>query len=297
VLVNVRRWTDRKSMTEAWLPFLRQQEDANCILVGTLYGMDLAGREIAPDRLFLSAEQDGQIHGVLMRTPPYGPTISHFTHPDAAPALAAALYEHTQRAVTMVALESSLALFAAAWETLSGERGERVYDERLHRLDEIVFWPQVPGRMAPAADGHLPLLVSWMDAFQREALGKIAPVNPADGINNRMAGPPEVAGMRVWLDEAGEPVAMAGYGGPTGTSMRIGPVYTPPNRRGFGYATALTAHLTQELLDRGLKSVILFTDVANPQSNRIYQRIGYRPVCDMVQVRFVPASEQQVSRE
>ena len=69
--------------------------------------------------------------------------------------------------------------------------------------------------------------------------------------------------------------------GATPNGIRIGPVYTPPDRRGHGYASALTAGASQDQLDRGRRFVFLFTDLANPTSNKIYQAIGYEPVCDV----------------
>ena len=41
------------------------------------------------------------------------------------------------------------------------------------------------------------------------------------------------------------------------------------------------------LLDGGRRFCFLFTDLANPTSNSIYQRIGYRPVTDVDQWTFV----------
>jgi predicted GNAT family acetyltransferase len=74
---------------------------------------------------------------------------------------------------------------------------------------------------------------------------------------------------------------MAGFGGLTPNGIRIGPVYTPPDERRRGYGSALTAALTQQLLDGGRRFCFLFTDLANPTSNRIYQQIGYRAVSDV----------------
>jgi predicted GNAT family acetyltransferase len=79
----------------------------------------------------------------------------------------------------------------------------------------------------------------------------------------------------------GEPVALAGAGNPTLNGVRIGPVYTPPERRKRGYASALVAHLSQHLLDSGHRFCFLFTDLNNPTSNHIYQDVGYRPVSDV----------------
>jgi predicted GNAT family acetyltransferase len=74
---------------------------------------------------------------------------------------------------------------------------------------------------------------------------------------------------------------MAGMGGPTPTGIRIGPVYTPPDRRRRGYASALVAAASQAALDEGRRQVFLFTDLANPTSNHIYAAIGYEPVRDV----------------
>ena len=68
--------------------------------------------------------------------------------------------------------------------------------------------------------------------------------------------------------------------------MRIGPVYTPPADRGRGYASNLVAATSQDVLDRGRRFCFLFTNVANPTSNKIYQALGYAVVCDVEQVHF-----------
>jgi hypothetical protein len=100
----------------------------------------------------------------------------------------------------------------------------------------------------------------------------------------RALGGPD-SGVALWIDE--EPVSFAGYGGRTPNGIRVGPVYTPPELRRRGYASALTADLTKMLLDGGRTFCFLFTDLANPTSNSIYQRIGYEPVSDADQWRFV----------
>ena len=93
-------------------------------------------------------------------------------------------------------------------------------------------------------------------------------------------------GLYLWVDGAGQPVTMVGYQGPTPHGMRIGPVYTPPAQRRKGYASACTAAVTQYLLDGGRQFCFLFTDLANPTSNHIYQEIGYQPVVDVEMYSF-----------
>ena len=90
----------------------------------------------------------------------------------------------------------------------------------------------------------------------------------------------------LWADEGGEPVALVGAGGRTPRGIRIGPVYTPPAHRGRGYASNLVAAVTQRQFDDGRAFCFLFTNLANPTSNRIYQGMGYQPVIDIDQWQF-----------
>jgi hypothetical protein len=43
-------------------------------------------------------------------------------------------------------------------------------------------------------------------------------------------------------------------------------------------------------LDRGKRFCFLYTDLANPTSNAIYMRLGYRPVCDSREIAFAAES-------
>ena len=101
--------------------------------------------------------------------------------------------------------------------------------------------------------------------------------------------PPRVARgeFRIWED--GRPVAYAGYNDAAPDFARIAPVYTLPDCRGRGYATALVAALSRELLARGKRRLFLTTDVANPTSNAIYARIGFRAENDDCGFDFIAA--------
>jgi len=91
--------------------------------------------------------------------------------------------------------------------------------------------------------------------------------------------------MYLWVVD-GEPVSMVGVSGETPNGIRVAPVYTPSGLRGRGYASALTAAVTQKQLDGGKRYCFLFTDLANPTSNHIYRSIGYEPVADASDYRF-----------
>ena len=126
------------------------------------------------------------------------------------------------------------------------------------------------------------MLLDWMEGFTTEAHGVSDRRAAERMVDQRLAS--RNAGLHLWID--GEPVCMAGASGPTATGIRIGLVYTPPGHRRRGYANAYVAALSQLLLDSGRQRCFLFTDLANPTSNSIYQGIGFRPLSDRHVVRF-----------
>ena len=94
------------------------------------------------------------------------------------------------------------------------------------------------------------------------------------------------AGEIVW-EVDGEPVAQAAARAVVAGMSRIGPVYTPPEHRGRGYAAAVTAAAARWALGSGARHVLLYTDLANPTTNRLYPRLGFRPRYDALELRFV----------
>jgi predicted GNAT family acetyltransferase len=131
-------------------------------------------------------------------------------------------------------------------------------------------------------DADHDLVASWVRAFVSEARPP-GPVGDPDEWVERRAADPD-GGIVLWDD--GGAVSLASFGSPTPTGIRIGMVYTPPERRGRGYASAVTAALTRRLLEGGRARVFLFTDLGNETSNAIYQRIGYRRVGDVIALTF-----------
>ena len=104
------------------------------------------------------------------------------------------------------------------------------------------------------------------------------------------------AGFVLWETD-GASVSLAGYGGETPNGVRIGPVYTPPEHRDRGYGTAVTAAVSAERLAAGRRFCFLYTDLSNPTSNSIYVKIGYRRVCDSLEVDFRPPRGQPLAED
>lgn len=184
--------------------------------------------------------------------------------------------------------------FSEQWRAISGQAWSPGMKERIYQLETVTPVPGVSGRLRRASEADRPRLRTWIVAFTEESMGEDEPLDPDRWVDGMVSMPNR--GVFLWED--GVPVSMVGFGGPTRHGVRIGPVYTPPEHRRHGYASAATAAVSQWILDSGRRFCFLFTDLANPTSNRIYQAIGYRPVCDVDVYRFAaPASTGTKSSE
>jgi predicted GNAT family acetyltransferase len=165
--------------------------------------------------------------------------------------------------------------FAMLWARHTGGTYSPNVHMRAYVLRQVLPTRPVPGRFRQAYGDDLDLVAQWGEAFTREAL----PDN--DASQARVFAQRKVSQGEVFLwEDGGRPVSMAAKARPLHSSITVNYVYTPPHLRGRGYATACVATLSQTLLAEGWKCCTLFTDLANPTSNSIYQKIGYGPVCD-----------------
>jgi predicted GNAT family acetyltransferase len=225
--------------------------------------------------------------GCGMRTAPFAP-YPGFLMPmpdEDAVALARALHE---RGETMLGLNGALPsaeTCAREIARLGGGTVEVVMHTRLFEATAIRRPTAVPGRLRTAVPADVGLALAWFEAFGREADEQAGrePGSHAEAAGTVATMLRRIEGGRIvlWEDETGEVAHLTGVNPPAFGVARIGPVYTPPAHRGRGFASAAVAAVSQRVLDGGSR-VCLFTDQANPVSNRVYERIGYRPVVDMV---------------
>ncbi|MEP7019479.1 MAG: GNAT family N-acetyltransferase [Pseudonocardiales bacterium] len=156
-------------------------------------------------------------------------------------------------------------------------------DERLFRLDELTEPAAVAGTARLAEAGDRVLLVDWYGAFAREVFGGDLP--PGFDAEKFLERAMQRSRFWLWIDSTGRTAAMAGRHPVAFGVARVGPVYTPPDVRGRGHGSAVTAVATRDVLDDGAVAV-LYTDLANPTSNKIYQQLGYYPVEDRARLAF-----------
>lgn len=227
------------------------------------------------------AEDAGRVVAAALRTPPHNLVLSEVDEPNALKSVARDVRQMYQTVPGVLGPKTAAAQFSQIWERLSGQRSRLAIRERIFRADSATAPSGVAGQMDPAGEEHKDLLERWVRAFMAEALPDGVPQEDPEAFVSRKLWS---QGLYLWVDMG--VVSFAGCGGPTKNGIRIGPVYTPPEFRRRGYASALVACLTRQLLAEGRRFCFLFTDLANPTSNAIYQRIGYRAVTDVDQYAF-----------
>ena len=218
---------------------------------------------------------DGGVAAALLHTPPYALNATRLTAAEAG-TLADRLLALGHPVSGISAERATAEAFVAEWERRTGTPGKLRELQRLYRLAELTPPDPAPeGRARPADGSDRDLLIRWYDGFVADA-GLHGGRNAADWADFRLS----YGGATLWETPDGTPVSMAGVTLAVAGQVRVAPVYTPPDLRGRGYAGAVTAEVSRAALAAGAAEVLLFTDLANPTSNALYQRIGYRAVAD-----------------
>lgn len=231
----------------------------------------------------------GETAGVSMRTAPFPPYPAYLlSMPDAAAtALADALVDRGEEVGGVNGALPATQVFADRVAERTGRRGEVRMHTRLFELGTLVDPAPVRGRLRPAYDDEAPLALEWFHQFHLDAdeqAGHEGHAERAEGIT------PDDVRERIrqgriwmWVDDADTPRHLTGANPPAYGVARIGPVFTPKEHRGRGYASAAVAEVCRLLRAEGSR-VTLFTDQANPTSNRLYLALGFEPVVDMVEL-------------
>jgi uncharacterized protein len=274
--MRVVQLSDASDFLERAAPLLLADEARHNLILG-LAGTIRDHPGLYANPRFWLAEDGGTVAGAALRTPPHNLVLARGS--DAAVAALAGSVE--ERLPGVVGALPEVDRFVAAREVAAEARVR----QGIYALRQVTPPRPAPGRPRPATRADRPLLLEWWRAFGVEALGDLEPdeAGVARNVEHKLSD--AAGGIALWED--GRPASAVGFGSPTPSGIRIGPVYTPPELRGRGYASALTAHVSAEQLAAGRRFCFLYTDLSNPTSNKIYLEIGYERVCDSVEYAFV----------
>lgn len=285
--VEVQRFDDAQAFLDEAGPYLAEREAEHNLIFGIASTIVIdPDRYLARVTPYLAAvRRDDDVVAAAVWTPPFKAVLSLTDDHEAITAL---VHDLAHMPTTLPGVTGPVDVsrrFADAWQARHPVTARVSMAERIYRVEHVVAPADVDGSMRTATSDDRALLIGWMSAFMAEVHGDRDAATTAAMVDSAL----QTGSRTFYLWEVeGRPVSTAGISGPTPNGIRLGPVFTPPEERGHGYASAVTAAASQLQLDAGKRFVFLFTDIANPTSNKIYQAVGYEPVTDVDQWTFEP---------
>ncbi|OGO03864.1 MAG: hypothetical protein A2Y72_02380 [Chloroflexi bacterium RBG_13_53_26] len=269
---------DPRAFCDTALPFLTEAEAENNLLIGVSSRLAAEHSTDSPQSFFWTVHDGPRTCGAGMWMPPHDLALSHPFPAAALAALSELLVQMRLALPGVLGPDYAAREFAAKWTVTGIPKADLWRRERIYRLQRVEPLPLTPGRMMRAEGEHVAGLTPWVDDFLRET-----------GENEQSLAilSAAIAGGRLFVWWNGKPVSMAAWARPTPNGVCVNLVYTPPEERRRGYATAVVSTLSSMLLGQGRSFCALYTDLSNPTSNSMYQRIGYVPILDCYHYRFL----------
>lgn len=263
-------------------PMLYAHETVNNLIIGI--SERLVGDPEAYQNPFFATVrgEDGEVILAVVMTPPHNLILAGEARAEQGfTILIDHLLGHSIPVPGLIAEAQLADLFMQAWQQQVGQAGQVSMNSRAYALQQVQMPDLPPGEFVMAGPSETLIIAKWLQAFELEALGESQALD-----QERAARLVNEGSLFAWVRDA-EMVSMAMKTRPIAHSIAISAVYTPPQQRRQGYAGALVASLSQRLLDEGYQFITLFTDLDNPTSNKIYQAVGFCPVCDFRSYRFI----------
>jgi len=286
--MNVATHTSAKEFLKAAGHWLQSQEAINNLMLGLAARLSGAEKPTKPTPVMMTVSGLQRVEAAMLMTPPRGVVLyAPAADPqEALNNLADALLAAGHRVPECVGPSRAAGLFAKIWSGRTGQAVVRKMAQRIYELRRVHFPRGVPGSARSPRMEDCDLVACRTHEFC------LAVGEESDHETARTSAEQVVAGgqMLLW-EHQGELVSMAAAVRPTRHGTAIARVYTPPEHRGHGFASACVAELSQRQLNAGRQFCCLYTDLANPTSNSIYQKIGYVPVADSSHYRFCAVAE------
>ena len=259
-------------------PILQQNEMVNSLMLGICIRLKTSSEQIHMQPYLATVDDEYGLSVAACMAPPHNIVLwGSDTCSDEALALVIQdMLAHTWPVPGVVGPAHVSQRFAAVWENITQRNVRDGLRQRLFELEKVTSSAPAPGMLRLATEHDRDTVAQWGTAFYKEAMHKHNDAGAQQLAETRI----HAGDLYVWEGPDATIVTMAAKTRPLATTISIGFVYTPPAYRGRGYASNCVAALSQLLLDTGWQSCNLFTDLANPVSNSIYPKIGYRPVCD-----------------
>ncbi len=277
----VEEFTDLEKFCRSCLVFLEKREAENNLFIGLLNTLKSNIFHFSTERpRFFAVFERQKIVSAAMMTPPYNLILTRSAkrHLDALND-----YFESQKISLPGALgpKETVSYFSKDYAKRRGLTATLRFAQRIFQISKLKDVSYSPGQMRKAVQSDQEIVCKWAELFAIESgLSNHEIKRSAKSAQNKI----EQGSIFVWEDHTIK--SMASFMGPTPNGIRIGFVYTPEDFRKRGYATSITAALSNHLLKQDRSFCFLFTDLSNPTSNSIYKKIGYEEVCDIDLIEF-----------
>jgi len=266
-------------------PYLRQYELQNNLIIGNC----IRAKETNADTssfLLATVKDEQVIKMIVMMTPPFSLLlfeVGNITNHDAMDYLIEFLVKSQIDIPGIVATKELSSRFVEHYTKKTKKEAHVKMNMRIYRLDEVKLNGSINGRLRHATEDDLYYIPYWNEAFAAECNINLP---GSDFISRVERNRNQIDRKDLYVYEDGIPVSVIGAGRKTLNGIILNNVYTPPHYRGKGYATAMVASLCTLLLKEDYQFCGLFTDLKNPTSNNIYQKVGFYPICDFDEILF-----------
>lgn len=234
--------------------------------------------------LFFTVVEGNRVLGQAIRSEVGRPFVLARVEAKALKPLAEAVFKKGIPLGGVVGPKESSTMFSDIWVELTGGSSQIAMHQGVYELTKVLEPKFIEGEMIVATTDNKKIVRDFTLGFIKECFpNDSSPEDRAKEVADRHI---ENGTLFLWKTSEGEIVSMASKNRESKNAATISLVYTPRNLRGKGFASCIVAKLSEKLLLDGKKKCNLFTDLTNPTSNSIYQKIGYKFLGESMHHKF-----------
>lgn len=280
--MNFQYYEDVEKFSSRVMPFLEDNQDKFSLFLGVLERIKLGAYQ---DPYMATIEEKGQLLAIFQMTPPHPLNMIFVDENKISTCTELCISELIQRSVSVesiISVKEWAIMFAQKWQEKTGGKYSLLMDQGIYRLDRVEDCLEMsPGTWRYATANDALLIEKWFSRFEQDTgLPNTAPIEIKKRVKTMLDGKE----VFLWENE-GEVVSMMKKARPTTNGVTVSLVFTPAERRRKGYGRTMVAAVSRELL-KEFKFCVLYTDLLNPTSNKIYQEIGYQKLVDSVHLKL-----------
>ncbi|MEI4771336.1 GNAT family N-acetyltransferase [Psychrobacillus sp. FJAT-51614] len=278
-----KRYENAEEFAQVATPFLLKNEDKFSLFLGVLQGI----KEGKYDNPYLATiEENGKLLALFQMTPPHPFNMIFVDELQMEACIDLCIQELTGHSInieSIISVKEWAYKFAEKWQEKTGQGHSLLMDQGLYRLDQVVDSLEMsPGTWSFATLEHANLIERWYSFFEGDTG---LPRTEPQEIKKKVKVMLDANEVFLWENE-GQIVSMMKKARPTANGVTVSMVFTPKEQRKRGYARTMVAAGSKELL-KEYQFCVLYTDMLNPTSNKIYQEIGYQKLIDSVHLEFI----------